>query len=445
MSESDHKQQILEKLKLITDEPEIENLQFNFIEYSQQITNILIDEKLQPPFTIGIHGEWGTGKTTLIKKIKKDLEKTNDRNLKIIEFDAWKYERADIVTALLQKIEKKFNNKHKTREFAKAVGLFVADQALRHYTGISLRDPVKHFRNFISKIETVAESLEKIVGSNRLIIFVDDLDRCHVENVLEMLESIKMLLSVKNVIFVIAVDMTKIERAWELRYNSETGTVEGREHVEKIFQLKLSLPPKSDEELEKYAKQFAESFADTDIKYLINNTPRNPRKIKRTLNLLYFLLLNLEIPGKNQKEKNKNLNIYLETLITWISLTMNHPDIAKTVSLSPSYLIIASTICKDVEYFDKLKKLLVKMEDPDKWNQNPYRFDLLPKSVLEILENIVTKDEKAYRTMRRYALQRNIDFTTDLYSDQAWVKGSSYNVVLEPLNIIIKTAGLIGI
>lgn len=90
MSESDHKQQILEKLKLITDEPEIENLQFNFVKYSQQIANILTDKKLQPPFTIGIHGEWGSGKTTLIKKVKKDLEKTNDKNLKIIEFDVWK-------------------------------------------------------------------------------------------------------------------------------------------------------------------------------------------------------------------------------------------------------------------------------------------------------------------------------------------------------------------
>jgi len=186
-------------------------------------------------------------------------------------------------------------------------------------------------------------------------------------------------------------------------------------------------------------------YSDRDIKYLINNTPRNPRKIKRTLNLLYFLLLNLDIPGKNKQEKNENLNIYLETLITWISLTMNHPYIAKIVSLSPSYLIIASTICKDVEYFDGLKKIIAKMENPDNFGKAPYRFDLAPNSVFEILENIVRTDEGAYRTLRRYARQRNIDFTTELYGTRAWEYGSPFNRSLELLKIIIKTAGLIGI
>ena len=69
MSEQDHRKEILEKLQLVTDEPEVENIQFDFDAYSKQIVKILTDERLVGPFTIGIHGAWGgSGKTTLIRE-----------------------------------------------------------------------------------------------------------------------------------------------------------------------------------------------------------------------------------------------------------------------------------------------------------------------------------------------------------------------------------------
>lgn len=91
-----------------------------------------------------------------------------------------------------------------------------------------------------------------MIGTGRLVIFVDDLDRCLVENAFRILEAVKLFLNAKGVIFVF-VDMKKIERAWELRYRGlPTGTAEGREHVDKIFQFKLSLPPKEKTEFENY-------------------------------------------------------------------------------------------------------------------------------------------------------------------------------------------------
>lgn len=65
--------------KIITDESTTEDAP-DFIEYSQKLSKIIINS--DPRFTVGIFGDWGTGKTTLMKMIKRELE-----NMQII---SWK-------------------------------------------------------------------------------------------------------------------------------------------------------------------------------------------------------------------------------------------------------------------------------------------------------------------------------------------------------------------
>jgi len=202
---------------------------------------------------------------------------------------------------------------------------------LRKVVGITKEEAENHFHEFFENVETIKDTVEKMVEGNRLIVFVDDLDRCMIDNVLDMLEAIKMFLSVKNVIFVVAVDMEKIERAWELRYNSEAGKTEGRAHVEKLFQLKLALPPKSEERLQWFLKRMAESLSDQDIQFMLKNCAPNPRKIKRMLNLVYFVLSGIKIEGRTENEERKNFEIVFPIVVTWSALTLYHPYIAKLI------------------------------------------------------------------------------------------------------------------
>ncbi|PWU81731.1 MAG: hypothetical protein DLM72_05375 [Candidatus Nitrosopolaris wilkensis] len=65
-----------DKIKIITDEPTLEDA-LDFDSYSQELADIIMNST--PRFTIGIFGGWGTGKTTLMKMIEKKL-KDNNRN-----------------------------------------------------------------------------------------------------------------------------------------------------------------------------------------------------------------------------------------------------------------------------------------------------------------------------------------------------------------------------
>jgi predicted KAP-like P-loop ATPase len=75
--------------RIITDEPTKEAQDFR--EYSRRLSKIIINST--PRFTVGIYGDWGTGKTTIMQMLKEELDKNYSNNLETIWFDSWRYEK----------------------------------------------------------------------------------------------------------------------------------------------------------------------------------------------------------------------------------------------------------------------------------------------------------------------------------------------------------------
>jgi hypothetical protein len=202
----------------------------------------------------------------------------------------------------------------------------------------------------IEDIKTISDKLSELVKNERLVIFIDDLDRCSVENALEMLEAIKMFLNVKGIISLMIVDITKLERAWKLRYsNNLTATLEGKEHLDKIFQLRLSLPEKTSAQMEEYVKSLVSSLSDSEKLLIKEGCPRNPRKVKRILNLVYFL----------SSEASEDLRGKLfPMLIVWAILTVEFSEIVILIKSNWKTLIQMSLYSRHLDEFENLKLVI---------------------------------------------------------------------------------------
>lgn len=439
-----HKDQVLQRLALVKDEP-ADKLIFGFKKFVDQIVNVLQDEKTPTPYVIGIHGEWGSGKTSLIKGIKKTLdEKIKDTDWTTMEFNAWEYERVDVVTALLRHIQIKYEETgKKAQDFASSIGSFVLDAALRKIVGLSKKEAEFHFEQFVDTIPTIKNNLEKITKDSRLVVFVDDLDRCNIDNVLDMLEAIKMFLTAKGVIFIVAVDMKKIERAWQLRYNKEEGLAEGRDHIDKIFQLKLSLPPKTPNEIKKLVDSIVpeNTLADVEKNLIIHGCPPNPRKIKRVLNLVYFILKGL--PDDEDFDKKVPL------VIIWCILVTSFPELAKIIKKDVNSLITMSFLCNDSHEFSVFSNHWAEIRE-HRVNGRFIDFgngSILPaRSISEIgmkgLE-YVFENENAFNLFKVFGMHYEIIYNS---------KKSSSEIILElekkitpTLNEIINEGGMTGI
>ena len=85
---------------LLTDEIEEDKPILEFDKYCDTIIKIVSDSK--PRFSLGIYGQWGTGKTTLMKLVQKKFQEGENRNnILTVWFNAWRYEREEQFALLM--------------------------------------------------------------------------------------------------------------------------------------------------------------------------------------------------------------------------------------------------------------------------------------------------------------------------------------------------------
>ena len=265
----------------------------------------------ETPITIGVYGKWGSGKTSLMR-MTEDLLK--ERNIvKTVWFDAWKFDKThDLRVALINAVLRRIQNDESINESLKievgnlvkrvnwlglgkaALSSLLPLPSLGSHVVDSLAD------TFLKNPENIPEETLGLIGEfegefrnlikeyigekGRLVVFIDDLDRCIPEKAIDVLESIKLFLHVKGSVFIIGADKKVIEDGIIQKYDKTSGTW-GRSYLDKIIQVPVNLPPlRKDiiterfisgldipEEIKKYADIIAE-------------VGDNPRMIKRLLN-----------------------------------------------------------------------------------------------------------------------------------------------------------------
>lgn len=141
--------------------------------------------------------------------------------------------------------------------------------------------------------------LRKRIGAERLVVFVDELDRCAPQAVVETLETIRTFLDVSGCVFLVAADQQVLERA--LREAApQTNPVDlgnpyysvGSEYLDKTFQHQLHVPPLRSQRLTQFALDLTEGRGGVwsriergeVVPVLVPTHVRSPRRVKALLN-----------------------------------------------------------------------------------------------------------------------------------------------------------------
>lgn len=275
------------------------NIDLLDFDYLIEITKDIIENDELSPCTIGVYGDWGSGKSSLVEMILKDYEKKND--YLCLKFNGWLFEDyEDAKTALLGSILDKIKENKKNSKKAKSIlkNLFknldyldIASKGIKYGTdflltgGIGtiadltiqnvlsktkvLGNEVKHddikkilqntfkkeeVRKNLREFRNDFEELLKETGTKKLVVFIDELDRCNHDTILETLEAIRLFLFTKGTSFIIGADERQVMYAVRKRFPEVKGNQIdiGKEYLEKMIQYPIKIPQLGINEVEFY-------------------------------------------------------------------------------------------------------------------------------------------------------------------------------------------------
>lgn len=334
----------------LNDQPITEKTADNFkiSPYIESISDFIIH--CETPITISLQGGWGTGKSSFMNLIVKELkpiknlgekmdgernldEKTN--GIVTIKFNTWQYAQFNLddrlgISFLTYVTKKLADNLRSVSEIKKKV-----DAALSILTRLSMSVAITKIGANVKDlkesdqeldaanvIETLREQLKTVVdehlkyyNADRLVIFVDDLDRLNPTIAVNLLEIIKLFLDIENCVFVLAVDSRVIEEGIAEEKNFSPDKT--KSFLDKMIQVPFKIP------VETYNYQsflqsklvglFNEGEDITNIQLLIQQSVgSNPRAMKRLINSYYLISKVNELTGKtreiiqNFEQKNNN-------------------------------------------------------------------------------------------------------------------------------------------
>jgi hypothetical protein len=149
------------------------------------------------------------------------------------------------------------------------------------------------------QFERIFKQLVERLRAKRLVIFVDELDRCAAEEVVATLDAIRTFLGVARCVFVIAADQRVLEESLTQAARQETPADEvnpyystGSAYLDKVFQYQVSLPPLLSQRITRFAADlvkdrgglWSEINSDYVVSVLVPTHVASPRRVKHLLN-----------------------------------------------------------------------------------------------------------------------------------------------------------------
>jgi len=317
-----------------------------------------IIKNAETPFTIGLFGGWGSGKSSIIKTLKNVLENNGASKIKVFIYDAWKYSKDSFRKTfilellsfaglkLMEEVREQFyisESETKQWGFSKIINYQKSTTKIRS----TIMYPEQFeaiFDEMIKKIMNKGKGAFKYIKNTpncctlneKLIIVIDNIDRCHKNLMFELLLTIKSFLEKRGVIFVIPIDDSELKK-----YLEESG-YNANEFLRKMFNTSLSIRKFSEGDLYDFAKKLCEKYElklpDAVISLVVQEFAKSPRKIIQFLNVFQTeleLFRNQERNGNIPKGiATENLDVLAKILIIRDEI----PKLYKVLRENPSIL-----------------------------------------------------------------------------------------------------------
>lgn len=308
----------------------------------------------ETPHVIGIHGDWGSGKTSLMRQVQWELggdmpedgsvskikraRNHQDRNARresiaTVWFDAWRYQNEPApVVALLNEMRQQLTSLPKVRQKLKKTASIVVRSVLDGFSNVGKtigmeaipsaeqiekygeRWELSHFAQ-TAETDSIRAHLRDTIkyllpdeDRGRVVVFIDDLDRCNPAAAIRLLEGLKIYLSIPNCVFVLGMnERILVDALAEALSTPKEATREelkliASHYLEKICSdlYRLPLPVDPGQLLGQWLPNGRQRDALMAAIAGVACLPPNPRRLKALANQWTRFAARVPFPGDNE-------------------------------------------------------------------------------------------------------------------------------------------------
>ena len=285
-------------------------------QYTKALARLAVTCKT--PLVIGIYGTWGVGKTSLMKLIEKELDITK---AVAVWFDPWRHQfDENPVVALAHTLVANLKSekvKEEGKKLVTVISIALGSRFLKAVTGLSAKDVRElgdlyekerfqvresrvrlrdHFEMLVQRVK------QQEAEPKRLVFFIDDLDRCMPDEVLKLLEGLKLYLNIEGCVYFLGVDRRTLEQSIKFRYKDVE--IRGVNYLDKIVQLPFTVPLIEPQLMGSFVDSLLSQELQSCRELLVEGLGDNPRQVKRfinTLTLNHQLAVSQEIPNYDSR------------------------------------------------------------------------------------------------------------------------------------------------
>lgn len=256
----------------------------------------LLDQHFKSAFCIGVLGEWGSGKSSFLEFLVKELLKKQSSNLEIIKYQPWlNHQGETIITDYFQILKERLGK----YDLSLDLKLESYENAL-----LGFESPVL---SFLTTVRGTNDSAEKAYHNlknaikridKKVIVIIDDLDRLDRTELMEILRLVRNTADFPNFIYLLALD-----RKYVIQQIGQINQKESLTYLDKFFQFEINLPSLSTERLFAYFDQVVSDSKFIQEKYhkginlsqslssFFPGAIDSPRDVKRLINAIKFELV----------------------------------------------------------------------------------------------------------------------------------------------------------
>ncbi len=415
------------------------------------------------PMTISIQGDWGSGKTSMMNMMKKELEK----DIWPIWFNTWQFSQFNmgnsLVFSMIDVLLKKLDcDRSSIGKILGGIARNVVRVAADRVAGGVVEEMVSDVMSgdsadYACEILELKEKFQKAVNDklekekkNRVVVFVDDLDRLQPIKAIELLEVLKLFLDCDKCVFILAVDYEVVTLGIKEKFGDSVSEEKGRSFFDKIIQLPFKMPV-AQYNIQEYVKKMmigmsiAPTEKDTELytDLIKTSVGYNPRSMKRLFNTFQLLdIISNKGSSKEDENKRKRKRILFATVCAQMSFEEFYLYLTSTTIDADTFL----TLAQDSQSIEELRSFYPD-DDSDKTEKKikrlsafiPYFIDSM---ISDDSEELSDDDVKILNDMLKYSVITSVNAESSENDDGIKKEYRNYNKeIVKATNKLLQDIG----